>query len=525
VSGCRVDNPNYVVLSFEIGLRVPVVHLDYQRHPHRGHHRCGRPSWGASILQAEPLRRERLLRDLKKVRSFGDLLAWAYLPVARHYDRIVDAVGIGGDEYWNLRSTIAKAVEKDAKWGPSIPRDTVPELTIEKLKKRLTLTSKARCELVVHAVLCEVDSKVAAKWREDDLTDGRRIPFNDLFRRSVCIFERRTNVLASILPGKLNPSVGRPGPLSATQPGPFGSEDEARALAPNTVFVRPVENYRTVFIAKGWKTGDEPPYKGLKVIADCVVGDLAHIDWTGGVVNEVGVQTAVGGVRDQSRMQARIERTLRELKVMPEGNRVATILVYPELTIDQRLLSSVRERAKHATVAVLGSRHVGSPNGRRNQAVAMYRGNSWRYNKATRYIQRGGILEPISIAPRRLVFVDTPIGRLTVVICKDFLSPEIRAAIDQAGTDFVLVPSMTPAGLEDIFRKFADALATGASAVTLVANTCVLMRGLGLRRKLKRVGFLMLPLSARRRCWYYGCTPVCGNPSFVKEIGRVRGRP
>ncbi len=459
-----------------------------------------------------------------------------------------------------IRSTVR--MDMDSGGASATAQQPSPQLTLEMLDGLLRTEPP---EEVLFATLSVVDDLVAGFWRRSPLENGNRESRNCVFGDEVRVYERRRSVLGEIAPRLLKRDFAGGDPAEPGILRPRGPEDEAYALAPNSAFMEPMGGYEFQFLAKGWEVGNEPQYESIRFIADCVVSDPDDIQLreygVGQIVEAIGVNVDTGNsTRDHSRHLARIRECLSRSRLARACGPTASVVVFPELTIDDALLGQIEEKAAAATLAVLGSRHRQEGPGWRNVATAMYSGDRWEHRKVTSFAWPGA-LEPIRLSPRQIIFVDTPLGRVCVVVCKDFLSPFVLRAVARAGTDLVLVPAMTPSGQNSLFAVHARELATRIHATTLFANCCAQMRrqlgvdagtarernpGGSVRqmtgrskgprlladwwgrvrellagwRKLRRVGFLFLPLDGGNDEAWYGCSTSCSAPSMDRYVDK-----
>ena len=372
--------------------------------------------------------RAEVLQALDAASSFADLLAWSYVALSGNYARITDQVRGQPALYRDLRRRVSRAVHADVV-GNVRGRLLRPSTTVKRIRASLV---KYPLEFILHAVLVEVDHVVAAQWRDEHLSDGEREPRNRLFRDRVWVFEKRRSVISQFGESE--------SPLEAELPtllfGPRGAEDEAYALARNCVFLEQVADYVVRIAAAGWRR-PQLLYRNLLFVADCVVDEPQQLHRdpvrTGRVLTRVGRLTPSGRI-DQSAQRARIQRSFEAADRTKCGVRTATIVVFPELTMDSRLHQFARRLASRVTVAVLGSRHVRKGGSWRNHAEVIYGRCSWGHNKVTAYHEEDEF-EPIRLEPRILSFLDTPLGRISTVICKDFLSSWVLHLIARAAAD------------------------------------------------------------------------------------------
>jgi hypothetical protein len=87
--------------------------------------------------------------------------------------------------------------------------------------------------------------------------------------------------------------------------------------------------------------------------------------------------------------------------------------------------------------------------------------------------------EALSGAPAPLVALDTPMGRIAVLICGDLLLDQAQAAVAELRASFVAVLSMTSAGSIGNFEAQARRLAASTHGLTLLCNSSVHVRSKG----------------------------------------------
>ena len=130
--------------------------------------------------------------SLSRAESFGDLLAWCYLPVSAHYALVTDKVRADVENYRRIRKIVRQAVHSDVGSNPLVARDR-PELTVNRLKQ--LFSAGERLELILHATLVEVDDNVGRRWRHNPLTtNGERSCRNRLYRGTVKVHDRRISI-------------------------------------------------------------------------------------------------------------------------------------------------------------------------------------------------------------------------------------------------------------------------------------------------------------------------------------------
>lgn len=167
----------------------------------------------------------------------------------------------------------------------------------------------------------------------------------------------------------------------------------------------------------------------------------------------------------------------------------ADLILIPELNTDaeirETLVQLLRERpagpGRLHPMVIAGCLHEpveGEPRAFRNRPAVLTRDGQipWGYHKvaAAEWDDRREAL--CERAPEVLA-LDTPMGRIAVVICLDFITPPVVEAVTDLRASVVVVLSMTSAGSVNLFDKKAAELAAATHAVTLFCNSSVLLRG------------------------------------------------
>jgi hypothetical protein len=436
-----------------------------------------------------------IVDSLGRVETFGDLLAWAYVPIKQSYAEVADYHRHNLDSYSPIWNLLRDAIAGDI-LAIRYPERAKPFLTLKRI--RSLREAGTSLELILHAVLTATDREVVPLAAERRLINGPRKPLNSLHADKVRIFDRRNSIRDTIKPTRGNPDLQSWSQLNISFGGPSGASDEAYALAPHTCFLETDSDYAQEVIAVGWQIGREPVYRSLRVICDCVVDSAASLEW--GVGAE---ETILRSLRSTKKPFGRITKTFGRVQRSTEATCL-NLVAFPELTIDEELLGrALAVRPRHALV-VHGSRHRQDDSTWRNTSTITLGDSHWTVDKLTAYRSRDSF-EAISVHPRTVVLADTPMGRVVVLICKDFLSLRVLQMLETAGPALVIIPSMTPSGVEDLFLPHAAELATRSNSIVLLANTCSLMRHSG-RSDLSKVGFLLYPeANAPPTIHWYGC--------------------
>jgi hypothetical protein len=167
----------------------------------------------------------------------------------------------------------------------------------------------------------------------------------------------------------------------------------------------------------------------------------------------------------------------------------ADLILIPELNTDaeihETLVQQLRERpagpGRLHPMVLAGCLHEpveGEPRAFRNRPAVLTRDGQvpWGYYKvaAAEWDERR---EALCERPPEVMAIDTPMGRIAVVICMDFITPPVVEAVTDLRASVVVVLSMTSAKSVNLFDSKAAELAAGAHAVTLFCNSSVLLRG------------------------------------------------
>lgn len=132
----------------------------------------------------------------------------------------------------------------------------------------------------------------------------------------------------------------------------------------------------------------------------------------------------------------------------------------------------------------------------------------WRQAKMNRYqllpgeyqhnplIRQYGGLEDIDISNRTVNLIDLSFGRVSILICLDFILPELYFVLAALKVNCFLLPSMTPA--IDRFETMAWWHGTANRAATFLANSYNLDG-----QDHAKNAFIYLPLKKRDRAFTY----------------------
>lgn len=167
-----------------------------------------------------------------------------------------------------------------------------------------------------------------------------------------------------------------------------------------------------------------------------------------------------------------------------------SILVIPELNLDRDLEQFLRTtwaevRQNRAPLLLIGGLlhrpSEATPTRYRNQPILLTEdGNlSWPYWKreGTRWPFSDGYRdEALEDDCTHLVSLDTALGRLCIVICRDFTLDTTFRAIAATRANLVVVPAMTTPASVALFRSKARDLADASHAFTIFCNSSIHLR-------------------------------------------------
>lgn len=163
------------------------------------------------------------------------------------------------------------------------------------------------------------------------------------------------------------------------------------------------------------------------------------------------------------------------------------LVVIPELNADTELqrflVAKVREFFREAPwpICVLGELHVKDSPGYRNRPIIVTGSGQtpWPYTKINPMMYENdgaSYVEDLRRRRPKLVAMDTPAGRVAVLICLDFTKGEFKEALRNTRANLVIVPSMTtPASIAD-FVSEARQLCADNGAVTVFCNSSLHLR-------------------------------------------------
>jgi hypothetical protein len=181
-----------------------------------------------------------------------------------------------------------------------------------------------------------------------------------------------------------------------------------------------------------------------------------------------------------------LARLIRAIDLCHEHQ--ADLILIPELNVDGEihafLLELLKDRAPgpgslHPMVIAgcLHERAPGEAHGFRNRPVVLTPRGAvpWSYHKvagAKWYRRKEALCE----APPEVVAIDTPMGRIAVAMCLDFITGQVVDAIVDLRASVVVVLSMTSSGSVNLFTAKAAELAASNHAVTVFCNSSVHLR-------------------------------------------------
>lgn len=145
--------------------------------------------------------------------------------------------------------------------------------------------------------------------------------------------------------------------------------------------------------------------------------------------------------------------------------------------MEAEIVQAFERAPRSLRLLVAGSCHVERDGKKRNESLTLSRGGSepLRHHKFSNYfVTEGGgdVYEGIDVHPRKITLYLTDEGwTFTTLICKDLLSDDVRDILRALRVPLVLVPALT--SKTQIFRKFAEELATSNQGIVLVANNAV----------------------------------------------------
>lgn len=210
-----------------------------------------------------------------------------------------------------------------------------------------------------------------------------------------------------------------------------------------------------------------------------ILADIKDVDW----------QTTSGSFRG-SALRSPLVRTRLEWALERCEAFAPDVVVIPELNLDADLTVVIQHWLQReprgpdgvSPLVVYGALHTPSPagaSGYRNRPglLTPLREIEWEYWKVNPvYDRKNGMYENLAGKPPHVVAIDLPVGRVGVLICKDFLTDEVRRAVEQLRPTLLIVPAMTTPGSVELFRTYARAMASSLRCVTVFCNSSILLR-------------------------------------------------
>lgn len=177
--------------------------------------------------------------------------------------------------------------------------------------------------------------------------------------------------------------------------------------------------------------------------------------------------------RDAVEHRARVMRLVEQARA-----RRCHVLVFPELSIDDETLDAIRTHDERPLLVVAGSRHTpAQPQGPGDNVAVVFVGSEERSHIKFRpfdFVDRDANGEATRrtehLLPRNAAFTIfmSQSWSFCVLICKDFLSPEVQRLLVSLRVRLILVPTLSME-IED-FRVGVEHVALHGQALTLIAN-------------------------------------------------------
>ena len=290
--------------------------------------------------------------------------------------------------------------------------------------------------------------------------------------------------------------------LARTLPA-YGADKDFLLLEPYfqylTIPPPRVATTRDISIHRKYWTAPQQDGK-LRIAVGCLVSESEEVAWKlhngsfWGETYEAGRSKTIEG---------RLLKCFEVAKV-----KKAHILAFHELATSPRLEDQMRKTQATAggpQVVISGRLHRRHPTERGwfiNSPVILNTGSDfpWNYTKLVQFSSDAwpdGKLrdERIKAIENRVVAMDTPWGRLAILICLDFLDMDILQALVALRANLIVVPAMTPGNSVIEFRTRARNLATTNLATTVFSNSALhLHKAKGRERVL---GFVSGPVKGK----------------------------
>ncbi|HEX2204197.1 MAG TPA: hypothetical protein VHG91_12895, partial [Longimicrobium sp.] len=284
---------------------------------------------------------------------------------------------------------------------------------------------------------------------------------------------------------------------------PFGTHRARRAARPPITavpvdYVRLEEYFSHLAVARHDTAREPSPMllrgrrhlgrKKWRVAMVSVLSDFWDVEWRAEGHWFSGARLAEGArERVVARLRWALDRCQKER---------ADLVLLPELTVDDGLREVIQGWLEQVPrgdddlfpLVVFGGVHEpaeGADGRFRNRPWVLRPGAdraaqalAWDYAKSEPLVgafpgRPGEYTEALLREPGRVVAMDTPLGRVALVVCKDFLMDDCRVALSEMRYNVLLVVSMTNARSIGAFLDTARALAGGTGAVTVFCNSSI----------------------------------------------------
>ena len=230
----------------------------------------------------------------------------------------------------------------------------------------------------------------------------------------------------------------------------------------------------------GIATREDPRWR---VAMLSILADLGDVAWRPEGGRFRGCELA------NKRVRNRLDWALRQCEQLEPD-----VIVIPELNIDREaketlqawLRADPRGPDQTSPVVIYGGLHQADPDKEgkyRNQPGLLTPSREMQWDYWKRFPVRGKlevggdpVLENLGAWPPHVLGIDLPIGRVAVLICKDFLMAETRTAVQQLLPTVLIVPAMTSSDSVENFQAHAKTFASSLRCVTLFCNSSVYQR-------------------------------------------------
>jgi Carbon-nitrogen hydrolase len=224
------------------------------------------------------------------------------------------------------------------------------------------------------------------------------------------------------------------------------------------------------------------PREQIKIGLASIFSGFDNVDWQHDDAEFWGRKVAA---HHQAAVRKRLEWVFNEAT-----RHSLDLLIFPELNLDEELEEHLitswarARRLPRPTVVIGGRLHrlVAGTTRYRNQPLVLTQDGilDWPYwkNAPTLYTFDDGKerAEALAHDGRYVVALDTPVGRLCIVICLDALHKTTVRAIAALRASVVIIPSMTSASSIEKFRTTARELAETSHAITIFCNSSIHLR-------------------------------------------------